>query len=127
MLTFDNKGEPQLRAIPSGADVFTPESLPNWIHNPFGARSDFLPVMLQAIGKRLSSPRRRRIAGTKKEPPPERQGLVVWAEKGWLAFERKPRAVHPNGLCFQVHEMWGSRVCLKNRFAPFGDQKTAAF
>ncbi|TKD46660.1 hypothetical protein FCG41_01585 [Azotobacter chroococcum] len=58
VLTFDDRGEPQLRAIPSGADVFTPESLLNWIRNPFGAHRDFLPTMLQAIGERLSSSHR---------------------------------------------------------------------
>ncbi len=58
VLTFDDRGEPQLRAIPSGADVFPPESLLNWIRTPFGAHRDFLPTMLQAIGERLSSSHR---------------------------------------------------------------------
>ncbi|SER74921.1 BRO family, N-terminal domain [Azotobacter beijerinckii] len=59
LLTFGDRGEPQLQAIPREADIFTPESLLNWIRNPFGARPDYLPVILQAIGERLSNPRRR--------------------------------------------------------------------
>ncbi|MNR60023.1 hypothetical protein D3C85_1814190 [compost metagenome] len=58
LLTFGDKGDPQLRAIPNDAGIFTPEVLLDWIRDPFGAKAEYLPAMLQAIGERLTTSRR---------------------------------------------------------------------
>jgi len=58
--TFGDKGEPRLRAIPLQAGIFTPERrCRSGFATPSAPRPDYLPVSLQAIGERLSSPQRR--------------------------------------------------------------------
>lgn len=54
MLTFGPEGEPKLKAIPSDAGVFTDKVLLEWIADPYGAKAELLPGILQAVTTRLA-------------------------------------------------------------------------
>lgn len=55
LLTFSDTGVPQLSIVPNNAGVFTPEKVVGWVRDSDGAASDLLPILLSAIGDRLTA------------------------------------------------------------------------